>query len=902
MPDLAELLHDLAGPQRAISPDEVRERVGRRRRRHRWIAAAAAGALVAAASGAALIVANRGATPQREVNVVGPEPEPSVPSGWTPLPPGPADGRGATPLVWTGRELIVWGGEAVADAPLGTGSAFDPSSNSWRALSDAPIAPRSGHAAVWTGEEMIVCCGGVEPTGQIGAYDPDVDQWRMLDSVSELELIKYPTAVWTGDRMIVAGGVSDGGAGGSLDGALQLDPAANMWQGIGPRSPISIERSATALWTGREMIVVPHVFGSSMPAAYDPAADAWRELPTPPDDLTLHGPSAVWTGEELIVWGVTREAIDGEYRAVGARLDPDGATWQSLAPAPLGPVDWWEGTPGSSTAVWDALRGRMLLYTGAVGSGARQDAPTPVLAYYPATDSWQELPPLPDSPFHPAMVLAGDALIISGTSGFHSLDLATVDAEPPREQQTVESTVAPARYTVTVVPGAETGLPGTFDPIYPAEGPAGLLLTGTDIGGATPVKTLWSSADGRRWQRVDMSVFHGDVRYPAMATTSHYLVQILAPGVDDATSTARLYTSVDAQNWRLALEEPSDDLGNVFAAGDRFFRVRSTDVLVSADGATWEPTLFAGRTVDLRYAGIFSTGLGHLLLEQDESFRLSGAWLSEDGREWTELPPPAAVQAGLVAGKDGIVVTAAADPQEPADCPTFDPQSGPPPPASPCRFRLQLAIFDTATGQIGSDGAVVLTTDDQGFGLVAGEGGWVATRTDGSSVEAWISSDGRTWTAAEPTEVGRPPAGGFRPNGLGAVLVVDGAAIGEPPSVVLVEPADGPFVGEDDPLSATLHLPDSNERPLPPAVPSLPPQRSVRRETHRATRCNTIRSNTVASDQADMVDTPPEQDTPRDLNRQQPTTKNPSPLRHHDREPCRMMHPPQHRSFASSWP
>jgi hypothetical protein len=65
--------------------------------------------------------------------------------------------RSGHTAVWTGTEMIVWGGEAGGFALLNTGGRYNPSTDSWMATSttNAPSA-RTGHTAVWTGTEMIV--------------------------------------------------------------------------------------------------------------------------------------------------------------------------------------------------------------------------------------------------------------------------------------------------------------------------------------------------------------------------------------------------------------------------------------------------------------------------------------------------------------------------------------------------------------------------------------------------------------------------------------------------------------------------------------------------------------------------------------------------------------------------
>jgi hypothetical protein len=82
--------------------------------------------------------------------------------------------------VWTGSEMIVWGGEDINGDLVNTGGRYNPSTDSWTATSitNAPAA-RQAHTAVWTGSEMIVWGGNQFAfpyyfnTG--GRYNPSAD-------------------------------------------------------------------------------------------------------------------------------------------------------------------------------------------------------------------------------------------------------------------------------------------------------------------------------------------------------------------------------------------------------------------------------------------------------------------------------------------------------------------------------------------------------------------------------------------------------------------------------------------------------------------------------------------------------------------------------------------------------
>jgi hypothetical protein len=100
--------------------------------------------------------------------------------------------------------MIIWGGGS------NTGGRYDPSTDSWTATSttNAP-GPRGFHTAVWTGSEMIVWGGEVDfgnylDTG--GRYNPSTDSWTATSTTNAPSARVFHTAVWTGSEMIVWGG------------------------------------------------------------------------------------------------------------------------------------------------------------------------------------------------------------------------------------------------------------------------------------------------------------------------------------------------------------------------------------------------------------------------------------------------------------------------------------------------------------------------------------------------------------------------------------------------------------------------------------------------------------------------------------------------------------------------
>jgi hypothetical protein len=263
-----------------------------------------------------------------------------------------------------------------------------PGSAGWTRLPRAPISPRSEYAAVWTGKEMIVW-GGYSSTTQYrdgAAYDPATRTWTKI-AAGPLAGQDLPVAVWTGKDMLIFGGSGTSGA--SSDGAA-YDPAANSWRKLAP-IPTSLGGNLTgsgsyAVWTGKVMVAWgffgngggAHGGGSLAAATYNPAANSWTAGTAAPAQAPLFG-DAFWTGKEMIVWG---SVSPGHLE--GVAYDPATQRWSTLPASPLG-----RAARDSMLAVWT---GRYLVVGGGDGrTGLRKDA----AAYDPATNSWMRLPDAP---------------------------------------------------------------------------------------------------------------------------------------------------------------------------------------------------------------------------------------------------------------------------------------------------------------------------------------------------------------------------------------------------------------------------------------------------------------------------------------------------------------------------
>jgi N-acetylneuraminic acid mutarotase len=293
--------------------------------------------------------------------------------------------------VWTGAELIIWGGTEVGASTFNSGSRYDPATDTWRTTSgyNAPY-PRKQQTAVWTGSEMIVWggCGlGDEHNCQInsgGRYDPVTDTWQATSTVGAPSARLHHTAVWTGSEMIVWGGcrfsndVCSTSALGNSGG--RYDPSTDTWQATSTGGAPEPRTGHTAVWTGSEMIVWggtgSAVFANG--ARYDPVANTWTPTAAVPANLARYGHTAVWTGAQMLMWGGTNGSA---FFNNGARYTPSQDRWKAIGKvgAPTARAYHTAVWSGSEMIVWGGCSGSGLICSTPANTGGR---------YNPATNAW----------------------------------------------------------------------------------------------------------------------------------------------------------------------------------------------------------------------------------------------------------------------------------------------------------------------------------------------------------------------------------------------------------------------------------------------------------------------------------------------------------------------------------
>jgi len=88
---------------------------------------------------------------------------------WQALPPD-GGGRVGHAAAWTGRRLLVWGGGQLRGGgfvPAARGAAYDPATRSWSPLPLSPLRGRQSPTVVWTGRALLVWGGDERTDGAV---------------------------------------------------------------------------------------------------------------------------------------------------------------------------------------------------------------------------------------------------------------------------------------------------------------------------------------------------------------------------------------------------------------------------------------------------------------------------------------------------------------------------------------------------------------------------------------------------------------------------------------------------------------------------------------------------------------------------------------------------------------
>jgi hypothetical protein len=305
---------------------------------------------------------------------------------WSPMEAnGAPRARVSHVAVWTGEEMLIWGGYGRVPGTTGStamndGARYAPHTDTWVPMSREG-APSLGNfpRGVWTGEELIVwsrpfAARTHPPTG--ARYDPRSDTWSLLVADPAIPGWLTREMVWTGSEVVLWGEPDSASPSGRGVGA-RWDPQTDQWNGLtwdgapGERwepAMLAIDEQVL-IWGGSR---TPADVGDRQGAIYDLTTEAWTPISVGLDPAPRDWPTAsttIWTGHEAIYWGSRALGRQLQFRGEGAAFDPLNESWRRLPLAPL-------AARGEHTVVWTGTElivygGRTSQSLAGVNDGAR---------------------------------------------------------------------------------------------------------------------------------------------------------------------------------------------------------------------------------------------------------------------------------------------------------------------------------------------------------------------------------------------------------------------------------------------------------------------------------------------------------------------------------------------------
>jgi hypothetical protein len=261
-------------------------------------------------------------------------------TGWTSMAPPPTGfvARIHPAAVAMGRSVFIWGGRG-STGGLDTGAIYSPATDSWVLVNQTGAPPpRSLATAVWTGNVVIVS-GGVNDSDNTllrdaYAYDPNAQTWTTLPPPATRRC--RTLGLWDGTHVIFWGGTDQNNA--PLAGADRFD--LNNWTTSGTLGDPGPLLGPAIGFDGSTLYVQGGLLNGNTRQdkvfSYATGTDTWSDVNA--GLIARSSGFGAWDGTHFVVWG---GRDDGNVRSDGKYLV--GSDWIAMNPtgAPSARMLYW---------------------------------------------------------------------------------------------------------------------------------------------------------------------------------------------------------------------------------------------------------------------------------------------------------------------------------------------------------------------------------------------------------------------------------------------------------------------------------------------------------------------------------------------------------------------------------
>lgn len=250
---------------------------------------------------------------------------------WTAIPTSSQpEARGGFAMQLINNRIVIWGGLSSGGVLLNSGAMLNLGTNTWTTMSTtgAP-SPRYNFASVANSIQntLLVWGGQISSTlgivtGDGARFDPLTNSWTAINTVGAPVERRFHSASWSGTEMIVFGGTNNDG---TLNSGGKYNPVTNSWTSTS-LTGAPIRSSTSSIWTGSKLLISGGNTGNNSvgtPFAsdsylYDPIPNNWT--PAGVMGVSKGGHKSILAGNMILVFGggtAVLNPVTGSYSFYG---------------------------------------------------------------------------------------------------------------------------------------------------------------------------------------------------------------------------------------------------------------------------------------------------------------------------------------------------------------------------------------------------------------------------------------------------------------------------------------------------------------------------------------------------------------------------------------------------------